>query len=139
MVDKIEHEQWPPVWTYRLFATVHFLRLFGFLIVILQELSNRVLNPESGGIWLSPGLLPFIFLDLLFGFLLLMRKKIVIFPIMIYVSIIFIPSLPFVITNLYYFFDPLFFAFYIYIFEMFMIAFLGLMWIKREWVHDDQD
>ena len=82
------------------------------------------------------GFSPLIILDLLFGFLLLMRKNKVILPITIYVSLI---GIPFPLMALVSIFNPMLLLGYSFTVEMLLIAFLGLMWVNREWVRDSSD
>ena len=137
---KIENEQdeWPPVWTYRLIAGMHFLRLLGLLTVVLLMIFEYALYSTGFDPLLLTSSLPLIILDFLFGFLILMRENKVIIPVTIYVSII---GIPFLLMSLV--MPPLPIAIsllgYSFSIESILIAVLGLMWIKREWVYENSD
>ncbi|MFW9844827.1 MAG: hypothetical protein ACFFEV_09645 [Candidatus Thorarchaeota archaeon] len=134
---EVNQEQWPTVRTYQFFAGIHFMRLLGLIAVLILEIFRIELYRSNFDPLLATGLLPLVFLDLLFGFLLLMRKRVVILPVTIYITILGLPFLlmsPFIPM-----FNPIFLLSYSCIIEMFIIALLGLQWVTREWVHDEQD
>ena len=138
MNDENEQDQWPPVWAFRLFGGIHVLRALGLFAILVMQIIMRALY--LGG--LDPlfiGVSPIIILDLLFGFLLLMRKKVVYLPVMIYIMVLGFPTLlMFLVLHPPYISLPSLLG-YSFIIEIFLMVFLGLMWIKREWVHNDQD
>ena len=142
MSNRNEQEQWPDTWKYRLLAALHFLRVVGLLTVLLVEIFGYAIYSTSIDPLALVGFPPMIYLDLLFGFLILVRKKItnllyLLLPVVIYVTLLGFPFLMMSLVSP----IPLFISLlgFSFVIEMFLIAFLGLLWLKREWVNQPSD
>ena len=124
------------LWSIRLVAGMHFTRL----IAILYATSSNIYMFVSGFMF-DPLLLtvitPIIILELLFGFLIILRKTIAIYPATIYTFIFLFVTYILVNASPYNLFSYI--LFYPTLIESLLIGFLGIMWIKGEWVHNDSD
>lgn len=134
LVELPEQEQWPPVWAYRLLAGLHFLRVLVLLSAVSIQLLEDALFSLSFDPLLVVGFLPIISIELPLGFFILMRKKWVILPLVIYLTF---PCLGFLVMSLYHpTFNFIYLVFSTCLIEMVLVVFLGGSWINREWVRN---
>lgn len=125
------------VWTIRLIAAMHFIRLIFLqtIMLILILTFNRTFTISD----IIPVLyfIPIVILDFLIGFFILRGKTMAILFSTIYATIIFLPN----ILRLFFpfYLDIISIPFYSSFIELLSVMFMGILWVNREWVRDPSD